>query len=148
MPHPSQTETDGIIAAGVNQVEPTEPKLPSEAIELYNDFISTRFAPICSKWLATMKAPSSTSELRPDDKYPGTELPDDPSGLAGGEKTELERSHRPADSPTPSQTECSERPSQAARRRQFGVKLSLIDTGKRASRHYSPGLSANLPLQD
>src|SRR3984885_3642812 len=38
-PTPSQLETDGIIAGGSQPVEPKEPKLPSEAIELYNDFI-------------------------------------------------------------------------------------------------------------
>jgi hypothetical protein len=35
--------------------------------------VSTRFAPICSKWLATMKAPSSTTALRPDDEHPRTQ---------------------------------------------------------------------------
>src|SRR6202167_1525873 len=32
-------KTDGIIAGGSEPVEPTQPKLPREAIELYNDFI-------------------------------------------------------------------------------------------------------------
>jgi hypothetical protein len=36
---PSRLETHGIIAGGSQPVEPTKPKLPSEAIELYNDFI-------------------------------------------------------------------------------------------------------------
>jgi len=36
---PSRLETDGIIAGGSQPMEPTKPKLPSEAIELYNDFI-------------------------------------------------------------------------------------------------------------